>query len=48
MSGAIAFQTSLLISPGDQDVIDRLQLNGRFAVGEAYFSKVDVQQKVTN
>jgi hypothetical protein len=46
MNGAIAFHTSLLISPGDQNVIERLELNGGFTVGHAHFSKVDVQQKV--
>lgn len=46
INGAIAFHTSLLISPGDQNVIERLQLNGRFTAGEAHFSKMDVQQKV--
>jgi hypothetical protein len=46
MNGAIAFHTSLLISPGDQNVIERLQLDGRFAINQAHFSKVDVQQKV--
>jgi len=46
MKGAIAFRTSLLISPGDQNVIERLQLDGRFAINQAHFSTVDVQQKV--
>ena len=46
MNGAIAFHTSLLIPAGDQNVIEKLQLDGRFAVGEAHFTKVDVQQKV--
>jgi len=47
MNGSIAFHTSLLIPPGDQDVIKRLQLNGRFAAGEARFKKADLQQKVS-
>jgi hypothetical protein len=46
MNGAIAFHTTLLVSPGDQNVIERLELNGGFTVGHAHFSKVDVQQKV--
>ena len=46
LNGAIGFHTSLLIPPGDQDVIEKLQLDGRFVVGEAHFTKVDIQQKV--
>jgi hypothetical protein len=46
LNGAIGFHTSLLIPPGDQDVVEKLQLDGRFAVGEAHLTKVDIQQKV--
>ena len=46
LNGAIAFHTSLLIPPGDRSVIEKLQLDGRFAVGAAHFSKFDVQEKV--
>lgn len=46
MSGAIAMQAMLLLPPGDVKVIDRLQLDGRFALENAQFSDPEVREKL--
>lgn len=46
MNGAISFRSKIVIPPGDIDVIEKLQLDGVFAIGHARFSKLDVQEKV--
>ena len=46
MKGAIRFQTSLRIPPGDVDIARKLQLAGAFAIDSARFTKLDVQQKI--
>lgn len=46
MSGAISFESSIVIPPGDVDVADKLQLDGRFTIAQAEFSKLNMQEKV--
>lgn len=46
MSGAVRFHTKLIIPPGDVDMAQKMKLDGRFEVGSAHFSKLDVQEKV--
>ena len=46
MLGRIAMQSALLLPPGDAKVIDRLQLNGRFALEHAVFTDKGVQEKL--
>ena len=46
MIGRIAMQSKLLLPPGDAKVIDRLQLNGRFALEHAQFTDRGVQEKL--
>jgi hypothetical protein len=46
MSGAMALQALLLLPPGEAKVIDRLQLDGRFALEHAQFSDPAVRQKL--
>jgi hypothetical protein len=46
MIGRIAMQSKLLLPPGDAKVIDRLQLNGRFALQHAQFTDRGVQEKL--
>ena len=46
MTGALKLVTKFLLPPGDTDVVDRLQLDGRFAIGEARFTSYDVQGKI--
>jgi hypothetical protein len=46
MLGQIAMQSALLLPPGDAKVIDRLELNGRFALEHAVFTDKGVQEKL--
>ena len=46
MRGIISFKTKLVIPPGDQDVIEKLYLNGDFGIGGATFTSLNVQNKV--
>lgn len=46
MNGAVSFQSRIVIPAGDDDVVDKLQLDGAFTVGEAHFQKLNVQEKV--
>lgn len=49
MTGQIALQGALLIPPGkDIKVIDRLQLNGRFALENTEFTDKGVQEKLAD
>ena len=45
--GALSLQTSLIIPPGDRDVVEKLKLDGRFTMTDAHFTNVDVSQKIT-
>lgn len=44
--GRIDLDTAFLLPQGDADVVDRLQLNGRFKLAQAHFTSVDVQKKI--
>ena len=46
MTGALKLVTKFLLPPGDTDVVERLQLDGRFSIGEARFTNYDVQGKI--
>lgn len=46
MSGAIALQAVLLLPPGEAKVIDRLQLDGRFALEHAQFADPVVRERL--
>jgi AsmA-like C-terminal region len=46
MTGALRMKTKFLLPPGDRDVVDRLRLNGDFAIGRARFTNYDVQGKI--
>jgi hypothetical protein len=46
MIGAIALKTDLEIPPGDEDVVDKMFLNGTFALQRARFTNAGIQQKV--
>jgi hypothetical protein len=46
MVGRIALHARLLLPPGDAKVIDRLQLNGRFALENTHFTDPGVQAKL--
>ena len=46
MVGRIALQGALLLPPGEAKVIDRLQLDGRFALEDTQFTDPGVQEKL--
>jgi len=46
MVGALTLHTKFLLPPGQTDVADRLQLEGRFTIAGARFTNIDVQAKI--
>lgn len=46
MMGALKLTTQFVLPPGTRDVVDKLRLDGQFAIGAATFTNLDVQQKV--
>jgi hypothetical protein len=46
MTGALQLSSKFLLPPGETDVADRLQLNGRFTMLQAKFTNPDVQTKI--
>ena len=48
MLGQIAMQAKLLLPPGDDKVIDRLELDGRFALENAHFTDPEVQEQIAD
>ncbi len=46
MLGRIALQAALLLPPGQEKVLDRLQLDGRFALEDTRFTDAAVQEKL--
>jgi hypothetical protein len=46
MKGALRLVTKFRLPPGERDVVERLQLDGRFAIGRARFTNYDVQAKI--
>jgi AsmA-like protein len=48
LTGRVDLTTAFLLPQGEQDVVDRLLLNGRFSLAEARFANVDVQKRLTS
>jgi hypothetical protein len=46
ISGAIRFQATLVIPPGQVNVVEKLKLDGAFTVDAAHFAELNVQEKV--
>jgi hypothetical protein len=46
MTGALQMTTKFLLPPGETDVVERLRLDGRFAIARARFTKIDVQARI--
>jgi len=46
MTGRMELTTTFLLPAGEQDVIDRLNLNGRFRLAQARFSNIDLQRRI--
>jgi hypothetical protein len=47
MTGEVSLRTRVLIPAGDQDVVDRLQLAGDFALAQARFTNLNVQRRIS-
>jgi hypothetical protein len=48
MTGRINFQTGFLLPPGEQDIAERLRLDGRFGLAAAQFSSPGIQDKIAD
>ena len=46
MTGAMKLRTKFVIPPEDRDIIEKLRLDGQFAIATAKFTNINVQQKV--
>ena len=46
MTGGVSFKTKFDLPPGEQDIADKLILNGRFGIGAAQFTNPAVQEKL--
>ena len=46
MNGTLKLNTRFVLPPGENDVADRLRLDGRFWIGKARFTNYDVQGKI--
>jgi len=46
MVGGLKLNTKFLLPPGENDVIDRLRLDGQFWISQARFTNYDVQGKI--
>jgi hypothetical protein len=47
ITGRVDLVTKFLLPAGTSSVVDRLQLDGRFALAQARFTNIDVQKKIT-
>jgi hypothetical protein len=46
MTGAMKLKTHFVLPPGDRDVVEKLRLDGRFQIGTAQFTSLDIQKKI--
>jgi hypothetical protein len=46
MTGAMKLRTRFVLPPGEQDVVEKLRLDGEFAIATARFTNLDIQKKV--
>jgi hypothetical protein len=46
MTGALRLTTKLVLPPGERDVIEKLRLDGQFAIAGGRFTRLDVQKKI--
>ncbi len=46
MTGRMDLTTTFLLPAGQQDVIDRLNLNGQFRLAQARFTNIDIQRRI--
>jgi hypothetical protein len=48
MTGRISFRSKIVIPPGDRDIAEKLQLDGRFDIDAGRFSDPETQRKVAS
>jgi hypothetical protein len=48
MTGALQLNAKFVIPPGDRDVVDKLRLDGSFAIDGGRFTDPDIQQKIND
>ena len=48
MTGGLRLQAKLDLPPGDEDVVERLRLDGTFTITNGGFTNADIQQKVND
>jgi len=46
LTGRMQMTTTFLLPAGEEDVIERLTLNGQFSLAQARFTNIDVQRKI--
>jgi hypothetical protein len=46
MQGALKLKTRFVLPPGDEDVVEKLRLNGQFGIAGGRFTSVEIQQKI--
>lgn len=46
LTGNVSMDTTFLLPPGDRDVVERLQLEGRFDLAQARFTNFNVQKRI--
>lgn len=46
MVGALRLRTTFVLPPGDEDVVEKLELGGQFAIERGRFTNPEVQQKI--
>ncbi len=46
MTGALRLKTKLVLPPGERDVVEKLHLDGEFAIDDGGFTNPDVQKKI--
>jgi hypothetical protein len=46
MTGALKLSTKFVLPPGDRDVVEKLLLNGTFAIADTRFTSPDVQARI--
>jgi hypothetical protein len=47
LTGRVSVQSTVILPPGEEKVVDRLQLDGRFTLAQARFTTYDVQKRIT-
>jgi hypothetical protein len=46
LQGSVNFQTKIRIPPGKQDVLDKLDLDGKFALSSARFTSAEIERRL--